>query len=184
MTWLLIAIVVFGVLAIASAANRRSVDQRQRQKISAQQLADVKAAADEDVTEFGEQLQLLDLELAGRDLDQATRQDYQRALDAYDDAKTSVDAVTAPDHVRHVTEILEDGRYAVACVQSRVAGVSLPQRRPPCFFNPQHGPSVRDVTWTPERGAAREVPACAADAERVEAGAEPASRTVMLGSRR
>ena len=184
MTWLFIAILVVAVLMIASSSNRRTVEHRRRQQVSAQEMASVKEAADEDVTQFGEELQRLDLDLAGRELDEAARQDYQRALDSYEDAKKSVDAVTAPEEIRHVTEILEDGRYAVACVKSRAAGEPLPQRRAPCFFNPQHGPSVRDVSWSPERGAPRQVPACAADAERVEAGAEPASRQVMVGSRR
>jgi type II secretory pathway pseudopilin PulG len=181
---LLIALVVLGVLALVSAANRRTAQRRRRQEVSAQQLAEVKTAADDDVTEFGARLQRLDTDIAGRDLDEATRQDYQRALDSYDDAKRSVDAITSPDEIRHVTEILEDGRYAVACVEARASAQPLPQRRSPCFFNPQHGPSVRDVSWTPDRGSSRQVPACAADAERVEAGAEPDSRTVMQGSRR
>ena len=49
---------------------------------------------------------------------------------------------TEPDDVRHVTEIIEDGRYAIACVRARVAGDPLPTRRPPCFFDPRHGLSV------------------------------------------
>jgi hypothetical protein len=89
-----------------------------------------------------------------------------------------------PDHVRHVTEIIEDGRYAIACVRARVAGEALPIRRPPCFFDPRHGLSVTDVDWTPPGGTPRQVPACALDAERVRAGAEPDSRQVMVGSQR
>jgi len=83
-----------------------------------------------------------------------------------------------------VTSILEDGRYAVQCVQERLAGRPLPTRRPPCFFNPNHGPSTTNVSWAPVGGTPRDVPACAADAERVAAGAEPDSRQVMVGSRR
>ncbi|HEY8790585.1 MAG TPA: hypothetical protein VIM10_15845, partial [Actinopolymorphaceae bacterium] len=60
----------------------------------------------------------------------------------------------------------------------------LPTRRPPCFFNPNHGPSTTNVSWAPVGGTPRDVPACAADAERVAAGAEPDSRQVMVGSRR
>ena len=77
--------------------------------------------------------------------------------------------------------ILDDGRYAISCVRARAAGEPLPQRRSPCFFDPRHGMSVRDVSWTPPGGTPRDVPACALDAERVEAGAEPATRQVMLG---
>ena len=38
--------------------------------------------------------------------------------------------------------------------------------------------------WAPPGGAPREVPACAADAERVRAGAEPDVRKVMVGPQR
>ncbi|MDQ3479830.1 MAG: hypothetical protein M3423_00590, partial [Actinomycetota bacterium] len=184
MEWILIALVIVAVIAAVRSTQQRQVQSHHRAQVSAEELASVKRAADEDVTEFGEVLQRLDLDLAGRDLDEAARQDYQRALDDYEAAKQSVDAVTAPEHVRHVAEILEDGRYAVACVEARAAGEPLPARRPPCFFNPQHGPSVRDVAWAPDSGRQRDVPACELDAQRVEAGADPDSRRVMVGSRR
>ena len=93
------------------------------------------------------------LDLAGRELDPGANADYQRALDAYESAKTAADTITEPEHVKHVTEILEDGRYAMACVRARVAGEPLPTRRPPCFFDPRHGLSVEDVPYTPPGGA-------------------------------
>lgn len=148
------------------------------------QLTTSKKAADEDVTKFGEELQRLDTDVAGHPLDEAMQQDYQRALDAYDDAKMSLDAVRKPEEIRHVTEILEDGRYAIACVKARIAGDPLPQKRPPCFFNPAHGPSTQNVEWAPAGGTPRDVPACAADAERVLAGADPYIRTVQVGAQR
>src|SRR3954466_7444423 len=72
----------------------------------------------------------------------------------------------------------------MAWVRARVAGAPLPTRRPPCFFDPRHGLSVEDVPYAPPGGAQRDVPACALDAERVRAGAEPDIRQVMVGSRR
>ena len=112
------------------------------------------------------------------------QQDYQRALDAYDNAKMSLDAVSKPDEIKHVTEILEDGRYAVACVKARVAGRPLPAKRPPCFFNPAHGPSSQDVSGRRRAACRGRCPACAADAERVLAGADPYIRTVQVGAQR
>ena len=47
-----------------------------------------------DITNFGEELQLLHVEVADRRLDEAMRQDYQQALDAYSDAKVSLDAAS------------------------------------------------------------------------------------------
>ena len=180
---LVLLTVVFGGVGLY---RRHAVNQRKAEEQAAleTQLSTSKRAADEDVTKFGEELQRLDSDVAGHALDEPMQQDYQRALDAYDDAKMSLDAVTKPDEIRHVTAILEDGRYAVACVKARIAGQPLPAKRPPCFFNPAHGPSSRDVDWAPPGGVARSVPACPADAERVLAGADPYIRTVQVGAQR
>ena len=178
----LVAVVVGGVgLYRRAAINRRRSEE---QAALEAQLTTSKRAADEDVTTFGEELQRLDSDVAGHALDEPMQQDYQRALDAYDNAKMSLDAVTKPDEIKHVTEILEDGRYAVACVKARIAREPLPAKRPPCFFNPAHGPSSQDVEWAPPGGVQRSVPACPADAERVLAGADPYIRTVQVGAQR
>jgi hypothetical protein len=180
---LLIAIIVIAVLAYRSY-RRTQLQTKQREELTSAELESVKRTADEDITKFGEELQDLDLDMVGKDLGDGARQDYQRALDSYESAKQAVGEVTQADQIKHVIEILEDGRYAMACVRARVNGEPLPQRRPSCFFNPQHGPSVVDVLWSPPGGAPREVPACAADAERVRAGADPDIRKVMVGPQR
>jgi len=174
------------VLALGAVIVWLVVRSNKRKELArkAAELEPVKKLAFEDVTALGEELQSLDLELAGRPLDDGQRADYQRALDAYEAAKSAADRMARPDDVRHVTEVLEDGRYAMACVRARVAGEPLPTRRPPCFFDPRHGLSVEDVPYAPAGGASRDVPACALDAERVRAGAEPDIRKVMVGSRR
>ena len=174
---LLVAVVV----AVALARRSSRVRELERQRA---ELEPVKKLAFEDITALGEQLQELDLDLAGHQLGAGENADYQRALDAYESAKTAGDAMTRPDDVRHVTQILDDGRYAIACVRARVAGDPLPTRRPPCFFDPRHGLSVADVPWAPAGGATRDVPACALDAERVAAGADPDARMVMVGAQR
>ena len=174
------------VLAVGALVVWLVVRSNQRKALArkAAELEPVKKLAFEDVTALGEELQELDLELTGRVLDDGERADYQRALDAYESAKSAADTMSEPDDIKHVTEILEDGRYAMACVRARVAGQPLPARRPPCFFDPRHGLSVEDVPYAPAGGATRDVPACALDAERVRAGAEPDIRKVMVGSRR
>jgi hypothetical protein len=184
--FLVLIIIVLLVVGAASLYRRRAIAQREavRRAELETQLSTSKRAADEDVTKFGEELQRLDVDVAGHPLDEAMQQDYQRALDAYEDAKSSLDAVQKPEEIKHVTEILEDGRYAVACVKARVAGRPLPAKRPPCFFNPAHGPSSQDVQWAPQGGALRSIPACPADAERVLAGADPYIRTVQVGAQR
>jgi hypothetical protein len=180
---LLTLIAIGAALYVVILVSSRRAKQRELERQEAE-LAPVRRLTFEDVTALGEQLQQLDLDLAGRQLTEGEHADYQRALDAYESAKTAADAMTRPDDVRHVTQILDDGRYAIACVRSRVAGEPLPTRRPPCFFDPRHGLSVTDVMWAPPGGAPRDVPACALDAERVRAGADPDSRMVLAGSQR
>src|SRR5699024_2638007 len=75
-----------------------------------------------------------------------------QAVDSDDVAKETLEKVDEPSDIRNVTEALEDGRYAAKCVRARVDGRPLPVRRPPCFFNPQHGPSVEDIDWAPVGG--------------------------------
>ena len=181
MGWVVLLLLVALVAAVVVSSRRskeRALAQRQAE------LEPVKKFAFEDITALGEELQSLDLDLAGRELDPGANADYQRALDAYESAKVAGDRISQPEDIRHVTEILEDGRYAMACVRARVAGEPLPTRRPPCFFDPRHGLSVTDVSWTPAGGTPRDVPACALDAERVRAGAEPDVRKVMVGAQR
>jgi hypothetical protein len=178
---LLVVIVALAVVALVVVRRRSRQAAAER---AAAELAPVKKLAFEDVTALGGDLQDLDLELAGRSLDEGANADYQRALDAYEAAKTAVDSIERPEQVRDVTKILDDGRYAIACVRARVSGQPLPARRPACFFDPRHGLSVADVTYTPVGGAERQVPACALDAERVRAGADPDARQVLVGTQR
>ena len=175
---LVLAAVVAAVVVTSRRTKERELTRRE------EELAPVRKLAFEDITALGEDLQRLDAEMSGHELDAGANADYQRALDAYESAKTAGDALTRPDDVRHVTEIIEDGRYAIACVRARVAGEPLPTRRPPCFFDPRHGPSVTDVPYVPPDGVERDVPACALDAERVRAGADPDVRKVMVGAQR
>jgi hypothetical protein len=184
--FLVLIVIVLLVVGGAGLYRRRAIAVRDAEKRAEleTQLSTSRRAADEDVTKFGEELQRLDIDVAGHPLNEAMQQDYQRALDAYEDSKSSLDAVTRPEEIKHVTEILEDGRYAVACVKARVADRPLPAKRPPCFFNPAHGPSSQDVDWAPPGGQSRSIPACPADAERVLAGADPYIRTVQVGAQR
>lgn len=172
-------IVVVVIVALAGAfviAGRRADERRELERI--QELEPVRKLAEEDVTALGEQLQELHIDVLLEDLDAGTRADYQKALDEYETAKVEVAQMSQPDDIKQVTEVVEDGRYRIACVLARVAGEELPVRRPPCFFDPRHGPSVADVLWAPPGGTERDVPACELDRERVLAGAEPDIRKV------
>ena len=147
--------IVLLIIAAGAWAYSAWSSNRRRQQERDASLASVRAAAAEDVTRLGEDVASLDAATAGRTLDEATMQDYRRSLDEYDSAKAALERMRSAEDARPVTEALEDGRYAVACVRARLAGEPIPVRRPPCFFNPQHGPSTEDVEWAPPGGMPR-----------------------------
>ena len=178
---LLLALVIAALVGAAVLANKRQTKALEQRRED--ELRPVLKVADEDTTRFGTELQDLDAETAASPLDAAARQDYQRALDSYENAKLLLLDASTPHDVQQVTKTLEDGRYALACVQARVAGEPLPTRRPPCFFNPAQGPAQTDVMWAPAGGEQREIPVCLADADRLQHGAEPDTRQVRSGNR-
>ena len=162
---------VFLLVLVIGAAVVVVVFVRRSRKKQALQLAAVRTTVDEDVTEYGERLAALDVR--DPDMDDAARADMQRALDSYDRAKTAVDRMRAPADAVNVTTALEDGRFALACVDARLEQQPLPERRPPCFVDPRHGPSVADVVWAPPGLGERDVPMCAACRTTVETGGQP-----------
>jgi hypothetical protein len=180
MEWLLLLLVAGG----GGLAARRMLGRRSQHREEVAELDSIRRLADEDVTYLGEQLQHLDAQVQGRPLDQSAQVDYQAALDAYEAARREVPRIHRPEDVSTVTDTLSAGRYALACVQARVAGTPLPEPREPCFFNPQHGPSTVNVMWTPPGRGTRSVPACAQDAARVAAHEPPEIRKVPMGSRK
>ena len=179
--WWFLAALGGGGLALA---GRYVWDRRAATRGDAEELEQIKKLADEDVTLLGEELARLDGRVTGRELDADTRVDYQLALDAYEAAQRAVRGIRKAEAISAVTDALAIGRYAIVCVQARVAGEPVPERRVPCFFNPQHGPSTMDVVWTQPKVGTRTVPACAQDAARLKAGDEPEVRYVQYGSRR
>ena len=156
--------------------------RRREEREAEEDLAAVRVLADEDVTQLGEELTRLDGEVAR--LDRDGRVDYQKALDAYEAARRSVPRMRRADDVAAVVDTLSTARYAMACVRARLDGRPLPELKPPCYFDPQHGPSTYDVRWTAPGRGTRMVPACAQDAARVADGERPNVRTVRVGGRR
>ncbi|MFD7631428.1 hypothetical protein ACFV7Q_36385 [Streptomyces sp. NPDC059851] len=174
-------LVTLGAVALiggggAYALVRRS--RKRKEEAEREAVEKLRKVVDEDITAFGEELDRLDFHPAEPAADDAMRADYSRALDSYEKAKDIMAAVQHPEEVRGVTQALEDGRFALASLDARRQGRALPERRPPCFFDPRHGPSTEDADWAPAGGAARSVPVCAADAVRLREGHDPMVRTV------
>lgn len=181
------ALITVGAVLVAGGAGAYTLVRRSRRRHAQEQraaLEKLRVVVDEDITAFGEELDRLDFHPAEAGADDAMRADYERALDAYEQAKSFMAAATRPEDVRAVSQSLEDGRFSLAQLAARREHRPLPERRVPCFFDPRHGPSVTDATWTPPGGAPREVPVCAADATRLADGRDPVMREVDTASGR
>jgi hypothetical protein len=170
-----------GIIAAVGGGGFLLYRRNKRNKERAD-LEPVRAALDEDVTAYGEELTELDLDLRTPGAAPVeAQQEYARALDLYENAKTAAAKVERANDLQPVTSTLDEGRWLLACVRARLAGEEPPERRLPCFFDPRHGPSVEDVQWAPPGGAVRDVPACAADATRIKDGLDPDVRLVPVG---
>ncbi|MFJ5041557.1 hypothetical protein [Streptomyces parvulus] len=175
------ALITAGAVVAAGGAGAYAIARRNRLRREEEQraaLEKLRVVVDEDITAYGEELDRLDFHPGEPVADDAMRADYEHGLDAYEQAKTFMGNARKPEDVRAVTQALEDGRFSLARLAARRAGRPLPDRRPPCFFDPRHGPSVADATWTPPGGATREVPVCAADRARLSDGLDPMVREV------
>lgn len=180
-------LIVLGAVVAAGGAGAYAVVRNKRRRKEEEEraaLERLRVVVDEDITAFGEELDRLDFHPSEKGADDAMRSEYERALDSYDTAKSRMAAARHPGEVRGVTEALDEGRFSLAVLAARREGRPVPERRAPCFFDPRHGLSVKDVSWAPRGGAARDVPVCAADAARVEAGQDPLARTVDTGAGR
>ncbi|GGW46241.1 hypothetical protein [Streptomyces xantholiticus] len=178
------ALIALGAVVAAGGAGAYAVVRNKRRRKAEEERAALdrlRVVVDEDITAFGEELDRLDFHPSEKGADDTMRGDYERALDSYDTAKSRMGAAQHPGDVRGVTEALDDGRFSLAVLAARREGRPAPERRAPCFFDPRHGLSVKDISWAPAGGTARDVPVCAADAARVEEGQDPMARTVDTG---
>ena len=155
--------------------------KRRRRRQEQEELEEVKRFARDDLVALGDDIRALDLDVEMPDADKQAKEDYNRAVTLYTQAEQDFDNARRPEDLEPVSSALEEARWAMSSAKARLAGEEPPERRAPCFFDPRHGPSVRDVEWAPPDGIPRTVPACAADAVRVEEGSDPNYREVMVG---
>ena len=175
--WLLL-----GLLGAGGGAYLLSKRNRSRQDRA--DLAEVKENIRDDLVALGDEIRALDLDVQMPGANPEAVCDYPRAVDSYDRAETAWERARHVNDLEPVGAALEEGRWAMQAARARLAGEQPPERRAPCFFDPRHGPSTRDVEWAPPGGAPRPVPACEADAMRVEAGDDPHAREVTVGGER
>ena len=171
-------LLIGGGLLFFVISRRRT--RMQEERLGRERLEEVREVALEDLVALGEDLRAVDLDVQMPDANPQAKRDYEHALSCYERATQDLDRARRPEDLATVTSALEEGRFAMTAARARLEGREPPERRPPCFFDPRHGPSVRDVEWAPPDGAPRPVPACAADAQRVEQGLEPLARQVNV----
>src|SRR5215211_4333476 len=109
---------------------------------------------------------------------------YTRAHEFLERADQALEQAETPADLARVSTALESGRYAMAAARAMFEGRDPPRRRPPCFFDTRHGPSVNDVGWEAPGGPPRPVPVCAACMGQIASGGQPRPRRVRTGLRR
>jgi hypothetical protein len=176
----LVLLALIGVPLVLLGLSRRR-QRRRAQETAAAELEEVKQVAREDLVALGDDIRALDLDVQMPNADPRGREHYGQAVERYTEAEQALDSARRPEDIEPVTSALEEGRWAMAAAKAELAGEQPPERRPPCFFDPRHGPSVGEVEWAPPGGEPRPVPVCAADLQRMRDGLVPDARQVPSG---
>ena len=156
---LMIMMIVAGMVFLALRGSRALNRGQQPQQLNAgpvrygeTPIGDAaRASLDADITRFGDELRDLDLDVVGIELSEEAQTNYSEALDAYENAKQAMNQARYESDAIAIAHILEEGRYAMACVKSHAQGKPMPERRPPWVFDPAHVPSAKNVTLAPPR---------------------------------
>jgi hypothetical protein len=171
---------IFLVVLIVAAVGLFGFSRVRRRRREQADLQRVKAVTRDDLVALGDDIRALDLDVEMPDVDKEAKEHYGLAVERYQQADEALARVRRSDDIEGVTSLLEEGRWAMTAAKARLAGRPAPERRQPCFFDPRHGPSVRDIEWAPPGGQPRSVPVCAADAQRIEDGLDPDARRVRV----
>jgi hypothetical protein len=175
---------IFLVTLVVAAVGLFGWSRVRRRRRQQAELEQVRAVAREDLVALGDDIRALDLDVEMPDVDKEAKEHYGLGVERYQQADEALRRARRSEDIEAVTSLLEEGRWAMTAAKARLAGEEAPERRAPCFFDPRHGPSVRDIEWAPPGGAPRPVPVCAADAQRIEDGHDPYTRQVEVNGRR
>ena len=185
-TVLVVLLAVAGALALAVLlALFRENRLERRSVLSGHQFGEARSASEDDLNALADDLRNLNVDLQAEEAGnpQAVNQ-YTRAYEYLERAEEAFERARSPADLARVSSALESGQYAMAAARAMVEGGDPPRRRPPCFFDTRHGPSVHDVGWEPPYGPPRPVPACQACMRQIASGVQPQPRRVRAGLRR
>jgi hypothetical protein len=172
-SWLL---PVLAILAIGIGGGVLYMRRKQKQ-FEKQAFEEVRDGVRGDLQELSNDILALDTPTQDKP---DAREHYGRASADYSKAAQALDAAAQPADLRAISSAIEDARYEMACTHAVLDGKPVPERLPPCFFDPNHGPSVRDVQWMGPSGGTRDVPACQRCIDALQAGQQPATKTVVV----
>lgn len=176
--WLILLVFLPFVFVLGVGGLLITLVVRSNRRRRERDLAEVKRNTRDDLVSLGEDIRALELDMQMPGASEQARKAYADAVAAYERANRAFETARNVRDLKPAAEALEEGRYAMIWAREVLAGRTPPERRLPCFFDPRHGPSSRDVTWAPAGGTPRAVPACEADAQRVERGEEPDARRI------
>ena len=184
--WVLVALVVVAMLFVVGLWRIRRAEAkapRFSERGLPVTLDAPQAAAQDDITRLRSAIAALGDDVADHPFNEQLQQAYQQALDEYDTARSQVSSATRASMVAAATSAASRAQASLAEVRALLAGTDLPARRPPCFFDPSHGPSVTSVAWSGDQQI-RHLPACSDCAGRVLTGQEPRVRMATSGNQR
>jgi hypothetical protein len=185
-TVLVVLLAIAGVVTVAVLLALTLENRSERRSVRiGTQLGEVKAVSQEDITALADDLRNLNVDLQAEEAGnpEAVNQ-YTRAYEYLERAEQEFERARTPEDLARVSTALESGRFAMASARARFERRDPPRRRPPCFFDTRHGPSVNDVGWEAPGGPPRPVPACAACMGQIASGVQPQPRRVRTGLRR
>jgi hypothetical protein len=183
---LLVVLAVAGLVALSVLLALARANRSQRRTVQiGNQFSEAKAAAQEDLDALADDLRNLNVDVQADEADnrQAVSQ-YTRAYEQLERAGQAFEQARSPADLAQVSSAVESGRYSMSAARALFERRDPPRRRPPCFFDTRHGPSVNDIGWEPPYGPPRPVPACAACMRQVASGTQPQPRRVRSGLRR
>jgi hypothetical protein len=154
-------------------------------------LEEAAAVARSDLAAIADEVGVIDVDVQSPEAPPHAEDRYGEALRSFMLAGEQLERAGRPADLVAVGGALERARYELACIRALLDGDGPPAHTAPCLFDPRHGPSTVEVEWSPrqtgvgagDRGDARPVPACAADARRAADGAPPDVRIVSVGGR-
>ncbi|HEX3214329.1 MAG TPA: hypothetical protein VH016_17290, partial [Actinomycetota bacterium] len=185
-TVLLVLLGVAGVVALSVLLALFRENRSERRSIrGAAQFGEARAAAQDDLEALADDLRNLNVDLQAEETGNRQAVDqYTRAYEYLERAEQEFEKASSPADLAPVSSAVESGRYSMAAARALFERRDPPKRRPPCFFDTRHGPSVHDVGWEPPYGPPRPVPACQACMRQVSSGVQPQPRRVRAGLRR